>query len=173
MSRIWIRIIAVLEIVGGAFGILFIVLQFVAGENDRLALVLALVSLAVYLLSFVAGVALWRGHRFGRVGSIAVQAIQLPKYGSQLFFFMFSFGFDAYPYFALTNTANTIVGFEFKLLAFNQLFVNVADAPVVFGVSIPACIFLSMLLKHQARVVATDEPVTGTQVIGPEHEQDD
>jgi hypothetical protein len=169
MSKIWIRIIAVLEIVGGVFGIGFVVWQFVAGQNDRLTLVFLSIAFAVYILSLVAGVALLRDHRFGRVGSIVVQLIQLPKYSSQLLVFMFSFGFDAYFYFALTNTANAIMGFEFKFLAFNHLFVSVADAPVIFGVSIPASIFLAMLLKYKRRAGPPDTDATRTeQFVGPD-----
>ena len=166
MSKFWILLIAILEIIGGIFGIAFVVLQIVAGQTG---LVFASVACAVYILSFAAGVALLRNRPFGRVGSIIVQSIQLPKYGSQLFVFMFSFGFDAYLYFALTNTANAIMGFEFKFLAFNQLFVNVADAPVIFGVSIPASIFLAMLLKYKRRAGSPDPDATRTeQIVGPE-----
>lgn len=169
MSKIWIRIIAVLEIVGGVSGIGFVVWQFVAGQNDRLTLVFASMAFAVYTLSLIAGIALLLNHRFGRIGSIVVQLIQLPKYSSQLLVFMFSFGFDAYLYFALTNTANAIMGFEFKFLAFNQLLVNVTDARVIFGVSIPASIFLVMLLKYKRRAGSPDTDATRTeQIVGPE-----
>jgi hypothetical protein len=149
MSKLWVRLLAVLEIVGGVFGIAFVLSQVAAGPNNRLTLVFALIAFVVYILSFVAGVALLRNHRFGRIGSIIIQSVQLPKYSSQLFVFMFSFGFDAYLYFGLTNAMNAITGFHFKFLAFNQLFVNVSDAPVIFGVSISASIFLTMLLRHK------------------------
>jgi len=171
MSKFWIRLIAILEIVGGIFGIAFVVLQLVARQTG---LLFASIALAVYILSLVAGVALLRNRPFGRIGSIIVQCIQLPKYVSPLFVFMFSFGFDAYLYFALTNTANAITGFEFKFLAFNQLFVNVADAPVIFGVSIPASIFLAMLLKHRLRADSADAANTRTeQIVEPERNQVD
>ena len=166
MSNFWIRLIAILEIVGSIFGIAFVVLQVVAGQTG---LRFATIAFAVYILSFGAGVALLRNHPFGRIGSIIVQCIQLPKYASHLFVFMFSFGFDAYLYFALTNTANAITGIEFKVLAFNQLFVNVADATVIFGISIPASVFLAMLLKYKPRIGASEDAATRTEhVVGPE-----
>jgi hypothetical protein len=169
MSKVWIRIIAVLEIVGGVFGVGFVLRQIFAGHNSRLTLAFASIAFAVYILSLVSGLALLRGHRFGRIGSIVVQSIQLPKYASQLLVFMFSFGFDAYLYFALNSTANVIMGFEFKFLAFNQLFVNMADAPVVFGVSIPASIFLAMLLKYKQPVGSSNDVSTRTEhILGPE-----
>ena len=165
MSKFWIRLIAILEIVGGVFGISFSLWQIMAGQNSGVTLVLTATGSTVYLLSFVAGVALLRRHCFGRLGSIIVQCIQLPKYSSQLLVFMFSFGFDAYLYFALTNTANAIMGFEFKFLAFNQLFVNVADAPVLFGVSIPASIFLALLLKDKPRIDESGVDAAGTKEV--------
>jgi hypothetical protein len=168
MSKFWIRLIAILEIVGGIFGIAFVVLQVVAEQTGRL---FASIALAVYILSFVAGIALLRNRPFGRIASIIVQCIQLPKYASQLFVFMFSFGFDAYLYFALTNT-NAITGFAFKFLAFNQLFVNVADAPVIFGVSIPATVFLAMLLRHKLQADSADDANAHTdQIVEPERNQ--
>jgi hypothetical protein len=151
MSKIWIRIISVLEIVGGLSGIAFVVWELVALPVDRHRVAMGAIALAVYVFSFIAGVALWLGHPFGRLASIVVQAIQLPKYISQLGIFMFSFGFDAYVYGMLTNNAQPIFGFEFKFLAFNQLFLSVPDAPVGFGISISSCVFLGMLLKSKPK----------------------
>jgi hypothetical protein len=65
MSKFWILLIAILEIIGGIFGIAFVVLQIVAGQTG---LVFASVACAVYILSFAAGVALLRNRPFGRVG---------------------------------------------------------------------------------------------------------
>jgi hypothetical protein len=158
MSKIWIRIISFLEIVGGLSGIAFLAWQISARSVDRQTAVLAAIALAIYLLSLIAGIALWRATAVGRVASIVVQAIQLPKYISQLLIFMFSFGFDAYIYGMLTNNAQPIFGFEFKFLAFNQLFVNVADAPAGIGISIPACIFIVMLLKFKPQRALLDDP---------------
>jgi hypothetical protein len=56
----------------------------------------------------------------------------------------------------LTNSAQVAFGLEFKFLAFNQLFVNVADAPVMFGISIPACVFLIMLLRKPKIALSND-----------------
>ncbi len=157
MSKSWVRVIAILEIVGSVFGIIFIAWQLAIIPIDSRTLILACIALSVYIFSFIAGLALWWEHPFGRIASIIIQAIQLPEYASQLVVFMFSFGFDAYVYCALSNNLNPILGFEFKLLAFNQLFVNVPNAAVGFGVSIPACIFLAKLLKYKPRAFLQDE----------------
>jgi len=151
MLKIWIRIISILEIVGGLSGIALVVWEIVATPIERHTVAIGAIALAVYVFSFIAGVALWLERPFGRVASIVVQAIQLPKYISQLVIFMFSFGFDAYVYGMLTNNAQPIFGLEFKFLAFNQLFVNVPDAPVEFGISISSCVFLGMLLKFKPK----------------------
>ncbi len=151
MPKLWIRLIAILEIIGGLSGVLFAVSQLLAARSGRQTLILSGIALAIYILSLVAGITLLLERPFGRIASIVTQAIQLPKYVSQLLIFMFSFGFDAYLYGMFTNNAQPIFGFEFKFLAFNQLFVNVADAPALFGVSIPACAFLVVLLKYRPK----------------------
>jgi hypothetical protein len=48
-----------------------------------------------------------------------------------------------------------------KFLAFNQPFVNVTDAPAGFGVSIPACVFLGMLLKFKPKPLSQDASSDG------------
>ena len=175
MSKFWIRLIAILEIIGGLSGIVFVALELVAAPTDRQTLILASIAMAVYLFSLIAGITLWIGRPFSRVASIIIQAIQLPKYLSQLLIFMFSFGFDAYVYGILTSNAQAIFGFEFKFLAFNQLFVNVADSPAGFGISIPACAFLVMLLRYKPKrtipdgVLVSDAERT-EQLVGSERE---
>lgn len=158
MSKFWTYLIAILEIVGGLCGIVFVILQSVTAPLDRHNILFATIIVVIYLLSLVGGIGLLLGRKFGRVASIIVQAIQLPKYTSQLLIFMFSFGFDAYFYGMLTTNAQVAFGLEFKFLAFNQLFVNVADAPVMFGISIPACVFLVMLLRKPKIARCDDAP---------------
>jgi hypothetical protein len=162
MSKIWIRLIAILEILGGLCGIVFQVQYFLAGPAERYALILAGIAFAIYLLSLVAGVTLLLERPFGRIASIVIQAIQFPKYMSHLLIFMFSFGFDAYIYGMLSNNAQPIFGFEFKFLAFNQLFVNLPDAPVGFGISISSCVFLGMLLKFKPKGLSQVFPQMGS-----------
>jgi hypothetical protein len=129
MSKFWTYLIAILEIVGGVCGIAFVLWQSVTAPLERYNVLFGVIISIIYLLSLVAGIALALGHKFGRVASIIVQAIQLPKYTSQLLIFMFSFGFDAYVYGMLTNNAYVAFGIDFKFLAYYQLFANVADAP--------------------------------------------
>ncbi len=156
MSKFWTYLIAILESVGGLCGIAFVLWQSVTAPLERYNVLFAIIICVIYLLSLVAGIALALGREFGRVASIIVQALQLPKYTSQLLIFMFSFGFDAYVYGMLTTNAQVAFGLEFKFLAFNQLFVNVADAPVMFGISIPACVFLVMLLRKPKIALSDD-----------------
>ena len=165
MSKFWICLIAILEIVGGICGIAFVIWQSLAAPLNRYSFPFAVIIFVVYSFSLTAGIALALGRKFGRVASIILQAIQLPKYTSQLLIFMFSFGFDAYVYGMLTTNAQVAFGLEFKFLAFNQLFVNVADAPVMFGISIPACVFLIMLLRKPK--VAPSDNVLGMDVDAP------
>lgn len=41
------------------------------------------------------------------------------------------------------------LGFEFRLLAFNQLFISAQGAPIGLGVSVSAPIFLLVLIRYK------------------------
>ena len=136
------------EIVGGVFGIGDVIWAVIVTHFNALALFLAHIPISIYILSLVAGVALWQDNLFGRKASIVVQAIQLPKIVSPLIIFTFSSGFDIWVQILLTREFSKL-GFEFRSLADNEFFFNVQDAPFGLGVSITACIFLAMLLRHK------------------------
>jgi hypothetical protein len=140
--KIWVRIIAVLEIAGGAFGIGLIIWWFLAAPYDTSALLLTPIIVGVYLLSFVAGIALWRAAPFGRTASIIIQAIQLPKITAPVLVCMFSFGFDLW-------VQVVSLSFHLRLLAFHQLAFNMPDVPFDLGVSVPALVFLMVLRKYK------------------------
>ena len=148
MSKTWVRIISVLEIVGGMAGIGLVIWALLATPFNALTLIIAPIPISIYILSLVAGVALWRDNSFGCKASIIVQAIQLPKIVSPLIIFTFSFGFDIWVHILLTREFSKL-GFEFRPLADNEFFFNVPDAPFGLGVSITACIFLAMLRRHK------------------------
>jgi hypothetical protein len=148
MSKTWMRVISVLEIIGGIGGVGSVIWWLLAAPFDAFSLLLAPIVVTIYILSVIAGVALWRGSAFGRKASIVVQIIQLPKIVSPLIIFMFSFGFDLWGHILFAKGSSNL-GFEFRFLAFNQLFINVQDAPFGLGVSLSAAIFLALLLRHK------------------------
>jgi hypothetical protein len=150
MTERWLKIISVVEIVGGVSGIIAAALEVLGGPNGSSAIFL-LVFVAVNLLSLYAGVALWLGRSSGRIASIIVQALQLPKIVSPVVIYMISFGFDLYVYF-VTGGGSTNAGFEIKLLTFSRFAVNVEDAPLGLGISLVSCIFLAMLLRYKPAV---------------------
>jgi hypothetical protein len=149
MTKLWIRIIAVLEIIGGIFGILFVAWQIAVSPINIFTIIIGLVILGIYVLSLIAGVALWQGRPFGRTASIIVQAIQLPKIISPTIIFTFSFGLDLWIHFLLSETM-TNVGFQFRFLAYNEFFLNMQGAPLGLGISIISCIFLVILVRYKA-----------------------
>ena len=151
MIKVWLRVISVLEMIGGIFGLAFMGWVVLTNPINIFNIILAIVAVGIYVLSFAAGVALWRGRAFGRTASIIVQAIQLPKIFSPAIIFMFSFGFDVWIHY-LQSRGFSNLGFELKLLAFNQLFFNVQGAPTGFGVSLTSCVFLTMLLSYKPQV---------------------
>ena len=150
MTKNWLRVISILEIVGGVFGIIILVWWFLFVPFNIYSLLIAPIPIAIYVLSILAGYWLWKGHRFGRTASIIIQAIQLPKIFSPFIIFLFSFGFDVWIQFLFLPNGLTNLGFEFRILSFNQLFFNVEQAPTGVGVSITALIILIMLIKYKA-----------------------
>jgi hypothetical protein len=150
MTKTLIRIIAVLEIIGGVCGIGYVAQGLVGTPFNAFLMVLTPFVVGIYVLSLVAGVALWRGSAFGRNAAIIVQAIQVPKLISPPIIFIFSFGFDLWVH-CIWSEAGTTVGFELKLLAFNQFFINMWGASVGLGVSITAVIFLIVLVRYTPR----------------------
>ena len=149
MLKPWIRIIAALEITGGVFGVVFVAWWFLAAPNNTLSPLLAIVPVGINVLSFVAGVALWRGSEFGRKCSIAVQLIQAPKIISPAVVFMFSFGFDLWVQYLELPEGPANLGAEFRLLAFFLLSFGTAGVPVGLGVSVTACLSLVLLSRYK------------------------
>jgi hypothetical protein len=168
MSKIWIPLIAILEMVGGVFGIAFVIWQLVATQATAESLTFALIVSAIYTFSFIAGLALWLRRPFGRTASLIVQGIQLPKYFSQFLNFMFSFGFDAYVYGTLSGDDSVFFGVKCNFLAYSQFLINVHNGPVGFGFSISACVFLLILLKFKPQPVPPPPDNTGA---APSHVQ--
>ena len=153
----WVRIIAVLEIVGGVFGLGLVVWQLLAAPSNVFLLLLAPIATGIYILSLVAGVGLWRGSTFGRKASIVVQSVQAPKVISPLVTFAFSFGLDFWIH-QLWYEGMTNLGFNFRLLAFYQLSINV-PAPIGLGVSITALVSLVLLRRYDPNSIsAMDMP---------------
>lgn len=148
MKRTWMRIIAVLEMVGGASGFVFVLWWFFATPVDILSAAVGLIVLLIDAFSVIAGVALWKGSSFGRIASIVIQAIQVPKIVSHSIIFIFSFGFDIYFFF--TEALGAVrMGLEIKIGSFNQLVFNAVGAPTGFGLSISAMVFLALLFDYK------------------------
>jgi hypothetical protein len=143
MSKIPIKVIAVLQIIGGIASVVFMPWTQILHINI-LALPIAIIVLLINLLAVVAGIALWGETSFGRNASLAVQAIQLPKIMSAAIVFMFSFGLDVWVH----ASAGGVVGIQFSIFN-NQLFLNVPDAPGALGISITSVIALVILKKYK------------------------
>jgi hypothetical protein len=160
MSRVLIRSIAVLEIIGGVSGPLLVIWALAVSPLNLITLVISIFPLCIFMLSVVAGVGLWRGTPFGRNASILIQAIQIPKIISPLMIFVVSVGVDLWIHIVVSELFSN-VGFEFKVLAFYQIFFAVPQAPYGLGISVTSCIFLVVLIKYRpGQVVTSDDPLS-------------
>jgi hypothetical protein len=144
MSKVPIRIIAILEIIGGLFGMVFVIWAMIHQTSNIFSRMIGIVEVLIEILAVVAGTALWAETSFGRKASLAIQLIQLPKITSPAIIFMFSFGFDVWVH----ASSDGVVGIQTSV-SFNQLFLNVPNAPVDFGISITAIIALAILKKYE------------------------
>jgi hypothetical protein len=142
-----IKVIAVLEIIGGFGGAALTVWLIFRGAFSLSGVIIMPLIIGIDLLSFVGGIALWRGRTFGRTASLIFQAIQLPKIVSPAVLFMFSFGFDAWVHVLFADDFIHL-GFDQKFLVSNQLAFVIPSAPMGFGVSLTAWVYLVMLLKY-------------------------
>ena len=167
MKSIWIKTIAIFEIVGGVVGILFCIYSSVVSGFAFNVMIVIPISLGIFILSLVAGIFLWNGSEKGRKASMVVQVIQLPKIVSPAFIFMFSFGFDLFPHITLVKDFSNI-GVQFRILADGQLFVNSEGAPFLLGFSIPAIIALVKLSNYNANLQHGDSKAVNENPPGPE-----
>jgi hypothetical protein len=143
MSRLPVRTIAILQIAGGAFTFCYIAWSLVTQLANIASGIIGIVELLIDIAAVVAGITLWRGTSFGRKASLAIQFIQLPKVTSPAIIFLFTFGFDVWVH----ASPDGLVGIQFSVFN-HQLFLNVPNAPVNFGISITAIIALVILKKY-------------------------
>lgn len=159
MNNVWIKGISIVEIIGGVVGILFMVYVAVSSDFALNVMVIIPIGLAIFVLSLIAGVSLWRNTEFGRKVSIVVQFLQLVKVMSPAFTFMFSFGFDLFPHLTLVDGFSTI-GIQFRFLADGQFFLMSEGRPIFIGVSIPAIIALIKLQNYRIEdSTSASEPI--------------
>jgi hypothetical protein len=146
MSRIPVRTIAILQIIAGILGFCFIAWSMVTQLPNIASGIIGIVELLIDIAAVVAGITLWRGTSFGRKASLAIQFIQLPKIMSPAIVFLFTFGFDVWVH----ASSFGLVGIQFSIFN-NQLFLNVQNAPVDFGISITAIIALVILKNYKPK----------------------
>jgi hypothetical protein len=166
------RVIAGLEVIGGVCGTLTVGLEMARPGFPRAALGPAGVLIAVFLLSLFAGVMLWRDTRTGRVASVVVQLVQLPKILSAELSFMVSFGLDAGVMFVSGPIGKGVV---FKGVVFHSwvgshhvLMTGAPGGPTAFGFSLVSCVALYILLRRadSAETPGTT-PTAETGAAGP------
>ena len=147
MNNIWLKIISISEIVGGGFGVLLTIYLLFVSSHNIFSFIFFPIFFAINFLCLFAGIFLWKKKPLGKTLSIITQFIHLPKLVSPALTFIFSFGIDIYPYIKFFN-GKSLWGIEFKLITFYQFFINMKDAPIGFGLSIIAIVFLVILFRY-------------------------
>ena len=101
----WSRIIAVYEMAGGIIGlglVIFLIPAILASLNVWMILI-SIFAVCGYILSFVAGLFLWKKMEKGIILSIICQAIQIPRFIIGSFSYLFISGLEFIIYFSLNN----------------------------------------------------------------------
>jgi hypothetical protein len=130
--------------IGGVFGILFSIYLFIFTPYSFSFLVIILLFILVSIASLSAGIFLWKKTKFGKILSIIIQLIQLPKIFSPTLTFFFSFGLDLYPYYWIKDSF-TKIGIDFRVLGSLQIFLNNEQMPTGIGISLISIIFILIL----------------------------
>jgi len=113
----------------------------------------------MYLLALMAGIMLWRNTRLGRILSLVVQLIQLPKIASTSITFLIGFGFDFAPtIFATSGPSGYGIGFNFIFGAEHRLLINNPSVPFGLGFSLVSCVSIYILLHMQTPEAVANEP---------------
>lgn len=166
MNNTWLRTISIFEMIGGATGILFVLSGMALSGFAKSFLLVVPILMAIDGFSLVAGIYLWKETKFGRIASIAVQFIQLPKIASPFLVFAFSFGFDLYLS-ILSSGGQFTWGVQFRVPSDNQLFINMDLGQAGVGISLVSIIFLAKLLTY-----LPEEPATiPSQILPPSPDQ--
>jgi len=99
------RMIAIYEMAGGIVGlgiIIFLIPSILASLNIFMILI-SILAICGYILSFVAGLFLWKKMDKGITLSIICQAIQIPRFVIGSFSYLFISGLEFIIYFSLNN----------------------------------------------------------------------
>ena len=143
MSKVPIRIIASLQIIGGIVTFGYFAWSLAANPPNIPSGIIAIIELLIDVAAVVAGITLWLGTSFGRKASMVIQAIQLPKITSPTVVFLFTFGFDVWVH----ASSAGVVGIQLSVFQ-HALFLNTQNAPVDIGISITAIIALVLLKRY-------------------------
>lgn len=137
--RLFIRFtVGLLQLAGGILGVALIAADAFANRSLEPA---AIIFVALYSATILAGVALLRNHKLGKMLSIAVQAAQLPRIAAAGCTYHFVAGGAAW---LMLGTDG--VGFSYLLGSAYMWSPATAGEALPFGVNIVAAVALSMLL---------------------------
>jgi hypothetical protein len=161
--RVALRVLAVLEVVGGVFGLITVPVALVRLGATANLVATAVIGVPFFLLAIFAGVMLWRERPSGYLASIVVQVPQLIKIATSQFAFLLGLGGDLSVVHITHQDPN---GNVLRTVSVNSqggsfLVIEMGrppGAPLVFGVSIIPCVALVLLRKAGRAPAQSDTP---------------
>jgi len=146
------KLIAIIEIVGGAIG-LFIIVPVIWGITSLLSsgtfslaiagsILIFVLGICLYILSVIAGVALWRNSRKGVTLSLIVQAVQIPSLVISGFIYSFISGLAMYLY--LDFQSGVWINFNISMF---RIYLSSSNNGFVLGINVIALLAFIYLWK--------------------------
>ena len=150
----WNRIISIYEMIGGVLGLgitIFLILsilpQLLSQEaplfNKLFLVAIIIFAIGGYLLSFIAGLFLWKKQNKGIFLSIITQIIQIPKFAIAGFSYFFVSGIELF-----VTISNSSLGFTTYFGSHWDISFYPEDKTFLIGVNIIAIIALIYFIKE-------------------------
>ncbi|MGD9109602.1 MAG: hypothetical protein PVG93_01560 [Phycisphaerales bacterium] len=140
MKRWFTRILAVAQIGGGFFGIMLVIQQFTANNQNIMSTIINLAFAAIFAIGIIAGVALLEDYKAGISLSRFYQIIQIPLFSSPFL----QYGLASGLFGTIRFGANSF-NWDFAMGSRYTFFIN-GNASWTFGLNLAALFFFAYLL---------------------------
>jgi len=156
MTAKWDWPIAFLEMAGGIVGVIGAIRYGGIFPQTPLALPLFVIFLGLYVLSFIAGLFLWRHHPIGVKLSLVVQILLIPVFTIASLLYKFVSGLQLG--FAIYSSSGFAPGFRFLIFFGStwQISTWARGEPFLLGVNIIAVLIILYLLGWRTMVSQED-----------------
>ena len=142
-----IKLIALVEIIGGLVGIGVTLFYGLQSELNILLMVINIVFIGLYVYSLLAGIWLWRQQHKGLINSIILQSLQIPVIAIPYFTYEFFSGLSFKLGIEFGTTMNIALNYAFELGSRWGFTLLPGASNIGLNINVIALLFLMSLLK--------------------------